>query len=98
MNLARIHRLLQRIGLLQVGRGYNAESLALECGLSSLLHGSPYRMFFSRRIWYVLGRLSLHRAKPTFHLGRIIEIKTLDDHFQIPRGFSIERYLSNARL
>ncbi len=34
MNLARIHRLLQRIGLLQVGRGYNAESLALECGVS----------------------------------------------------------------
>lgn len=34
MNLARIHRLLQRIGLLQVGRGYNTESLALECGVS----------------------------------------------------------------
>ncbi len=231
MNLARIHRLLQLIGLLQVGRGYNAESLALECGVSrrtifrdldvlrqsgiplafdqrqqyycipgscllpptnftpeealslvvlchelgnggglpflgparsaavklesslparlreqlrdvvstiriqpppinplegrkpiyeQLLEAivnrrnvrirydslqerkkiatrlSPYRMFFSRRSWYVVGRSSLHRAKRTFHLGRILEIQTLDDHFQIPRGFSIERYLGNA--
>ena len=34
MNLAKIHRLLQLIGLLQAGRGYNAESLAQECGVS----------------------------------------------------------------
>jgi predicted DNA-binding transcriptional regulator YafY len=57
---------------------------------------SPYRMFFSRRSWYVVGRSSLHRAKRTFHLGRILSATTLDDHFQIPRGFSIVRYLGNA--
>jgi predicted DNA-binding transcriptional regulator YafY len=57
---------------------------------------SPYRMFFSRRSWYVIGRSSLHRAKRTFHLGRILSAETLDDRFQIPRGFSIERYLGNA--
>jgi len=57
---------------------------------------SPYRLFFSRRSWYVVGRSSLHRAKRTFHLGRILQIEALDDHFQIPRGFSIERYLRNA--
>ncbi len=57
---------------------------------------SPYEMFFSRRSWYVVGRSSLHRAKRTFHLGRIFQIEMLDDHFQIPRGFSIERYLGNA--
>ncbi len=57
---------------------------------------SPYRMFFSRRSWYVVGRSSLHRAKRTFHLGRILELTTLDEHFQVPRGFSIERYLGNA--
>ena len=28
MNLAKIHRLLQLIGLLQAGRGYNVEGLA----------------------------------------------------------------------
>ena len=57
---------------------------------------SPYRLFFSRRSWYVVGRSSLHRAKRTFNLGRILQIEPLDDHFQIPRGFSIERYLGNA--
>jgi predicted DNA-binding transcriptional regulator YafY len=57
---------------------------------------SPYRMLFSRRSWYVVGRSSLHRAKRTFHLGRILSAETLDDHFRIPRGFSIERYLGNA--
>ena len=57
---------------------------------------SPYRLFFSRRSWYVVGRSSLHRAKRTFNLGRIAAIELLDDHFQVPRGFSIERYLRNA--
>jgi predicted DNA-binding transcriptional regulator YafY len=57
---------------------------------------SPYRMFFSRRSWYVVGRSSVHRAKRTFHLGRILSATTLADHFKIPRGFSIERYLGNA--
>jgi predicted DNA-binding transcriptional regulator YafY len=57
---------------------------------------SPYRVFFSRRSWYVVGRSSLHRAKRTFHLGRILSATTLDDRFQMPRGFSIDRYLGNA--
>jgi predicted DNA-binding transcriptional regulator YafY len=34
MNLAKIHRLLQLIGLLQAGRGYNADALAQACGVS----------------------------------------------------------------
>jgi predicted DNA-binding transcriptional regulator YafY len=34
MNLARIHRLIQLIGLLQAGRGFNAEALAQECSVS----------------------------------------------------------------
>lgn len=70
------------------------ESLQEEKELVTRL--SPYRMFFSRRSWYVVGRSSVHRGKRTFHLGRILSAKTLDDHFQIPRGFSIERYLRNA--
>ncbi len=57
---------------------------------------SPYELFFSRRSWYVVGRSSLHRAKRTFHLGRIYHIEPLEDRFQIPRGFSIARYLGNA--
>ncbi len=56
----------------------------------------PYGLFFSRRCWYLVGRSSLHRAKRTFNVGRILQLEPLDDHFQVPRGFSIERYLRNA--
>jgi predicted DNA-binding transcriptional regulator YafY len=56
----------------------------------------PYQLFFSRRSWYVVGRSSVHRAKRTFHLGRILSIEPLDDHFEVPRGFSIERLVGNA--
>lgn len=57
---------------------------------------SPYRLLFSRRSWYVVGRSSLHRATRTFHVGRIRRLEKLDEKFQIPRGFSIDRVLRNA--
>jgi proteasome accessory factor B len=57
---------------------------------------SPYRLFFSRRSWYVVGRSSLHRATRTFNLGRVAEIETLDEPYVVPRGFSVERFLRNA--
>ena len=34
MNLSRIHRLLKLIGLLQAGKGYNIERLAMACRVS----------------------------------------------------------------
>jgi predicted DNA-binding transcriptional regulator YafY len=57
---------------------------------------NPYRLLFSRRSWYVIGRSSLHRSTRTFNLSRIRSILPLDDSYQIPRGFSIDRYLRNA--
>ena len=69
-------------------------SLAEETEIVTRL--SPYELFFSRRSWYVVGRSSLHRAKRTFNLGRIVRIEPLEDRFQVPRGFSIARYLRNA--
>ena len=57
---------------------------------------SPYRMFFSRRSWYCIGRSSIHRATRTFSVARISKIETLDDKYRIPRGFSLKRYLGNA--
>lgn len=57
---------------------------------------SPYRLLFSRRSWYVIGRSSLHRSTRTFNLGRIRHLQPLDDRYQVPRGFSIDRYLGNA--
>jgi len=57
---------------------------------------SPYRLLFSRRSWYVIGRSSLHRGVRTFNVGRIVDLAPLDDQFTVPRGFSIDRYLRNA--
>jgi predicted DNA-binding transcriptional regulator YafY len=56
----------------------------------------PYRLFFSRRSWYVAGRSSLHRATRTFNLSRVTEIEPLNERYRIPRGFTVERFLRNA--
>jgi proteasome accessory factor B len=57
---------------------------------------SPYRLLFSRRSWYVIGRSSLHRSVRTFNLARIGNVEILPDRYQAPRGFSIARHLRNA--
>ena len=57
---------------------------------------NPYRLLFSRRSWYVIGRSSLHRGTRTFNVGRILDLQSLEDGYKIPRGFSVERYLRNA--
>jgi len=57
---------------------------------------SPYRVLFTRRSWYVIGRSSLHRSTRTFHVGRITHLELLDDTFRVPRNFSVERYFRNA--
>lgn len=57
---------------------------------------SPYRMLYSRRSWYVIGRSARHREVRTFNVGRIQSLGVLDETFHVPRRFSIERYLGNA--
>ena len=57
---------------------------------------SPYRLLFSRRAWYVIGRSSLHRSVRTFHVGRILQLEALEDTFAPPRNFSLDRYFRNA--
>src|SRR5690606_8646769 len=57
---------------------------------------SPYRLLFSRRSWYVIGRSSLHRAVRTFHVGRIVECDLTEDTYDIPPRFSLDRYFGNA--
>jgi predicted DNA-binding transcriptional regulator YafY len=56
----------------------------------------PYRIMFSRRAWYVIGRSSLHRQTRTFHVGRILKLEPTDDSYRIVRGFSLEKHLGNA--
>ncbi len=57
---------------------------------------NPYRLLFSRRSWYVIGRSSLHRATRTFNVGRILRLEMLDERFRVPRGFSLDRVMRNA--
>lgn len=57
---------------------------------------NPYRVLFSRRSWYLIGRSTLHRETRTFHVGRIKDSQTLDSLYKIPQRFSLERYLGNA--
>jgi proteasome accessory factor B len=64
----------------------------------ALLHTRlcPFRLMFSRRSWYVIGRSTVHRATRTFNVGRIAQLEMLDDTFRVPKNFSIERHLRNA--
>ena len=57
---------------------------------------SPYRLLFSRRSWYVIGRSSLHRQIRTFNVGRIQKAEVVDQFYEIPPRFSLDRYLGNA--
>jgi predicted DNA-binding transcriptional regulator YafY len=57
---------------------------------------SPYQLLFHNHSWYVIGRSSLHAAVRTFNVGRIRALKPLEDRYQVPRNFSLERYLGNA--
>lgn len=62
--------------------------------ICTLLH--PYRIMFANRSWYVVGRASLFRATRTFQMGRIIRAELTETPYEIPRGFSLDRYLRNA--
>lgn len=57
---------------------------------------SPYKLLFSRHSWYVIGRSSIHRAVRTFKVNRIEHIETLDEPFEIPQNFQVDRFLRNA--
>ncbi|HOM19012.1 MAG TPA: transcriptional regulator, partial [Thermoguttaceae bacterium] len=68
----------------------------IQDGQFALTKVSPYRLLFSRRSWYLIGRSTVHRAVRTFNVGRIQEATLLEDRVRIPRRFSIDRYLRNA--
>lgn len=73
----------------------NYHSFAEQKNLSTLLH--PYRLLFSRRSWYVIGRSSVHRAVRVFNLGRIRECVIVPGiPYQIPPRFSLQRFFGNA--
>ncbi len=57
---------------------------------------SPYRIMFSRHSWYAIGRSTIHRSVRTFNVGRIRRTEPTEERFNIPRNFSLDRYLGNA--
>jgi len=57
---------------------------------------SPYRLFFSRRSWYVVGRSSADRAVRVYNIGRIASLLLLDSSYRIPKRFSLEKFLGDA--
>jgi len=70
------------------------ESASERILLKSLI--SPYRLLFSRRSWYLIGRSSAHRTVYTFNLGRIRHAEIVDSTFVVPPRFSLESYLGDA--
>ncbi|MEN1678255.1 MAG: WYL domain-containing protein [Planctomycetota bacterium] len=56
----------------------------------------PYHLTFINRSWYLIGRSSLHREVRIFNVGRIVELRVLDETFKTPRGFNLKRYFGNA--
>lgn len=57
---------------------------------------SPYRLLFSRRSWYMIGRSSLHREVRMFHVGRVLDSELVDQPYEIPTSFSLEKFIGNA--
>lgn len=62
--------------------------------LQTKLH--PYKLLFNQHSWYVIGRSTVHRDVRTFNIGRIRQLEPLDDGFEIPPRFNLDRYLRNA--
>jgi proteasome accessory factor B len=86
-------QLLDAVGRRQCVRiGY--DSLTEREAISTRLE--IYRLLFSRRSWYAIGRSSLHRSVRTFNVGRIQHCEPVDESYQIPQNFSVDRYLRNA--
>lgn len=57
---------------------------------------SPYRLLFSRRSWYVIGRSSVHREVRTFNIARFQKAELTSGEYRIPVRFSLEKYLGKA--
>ena len=56
----------------------------------------PYRLLFSQRSWYVLGRSSMHQEVRTFNLIRIKSLDVLKRKYAIPKSFSLDKHLGNS--
>lgn len=74
--------------------GITYDSLHERERLQTRLH--PYKLLFNQHTWYVIGRSGVHKEVRTFNVGRIAHLELLPDSFDIPKSFSLDRYLRNA--
>lgn len=56
----------------------------------------PYNLLFNQHSWYVIGRSSIHREARTFNLARIRTLEVVNEPYEMPFHFSLDRYLGNA--
>lgn len=56
----------------------------------------PYRLFYSRRAWYVVGRRSDREGLRNLKVSRFLAADPTERPFSIPEGFSLAAYLGNA--
>jgi proteasome accessory factor B len=78
---------------------------ALRCEYDSLGNGSkkkggflfkPYTLLFNQRSWYAIGHHSQHKETRCLKLNRFTKIEPTDEHFDIPKDFTVQRHLGNA--
>ena len=62
--------------------------------IATVLH--PYQILFARRAWYVIGHAEHFKEIRTFHIGRILDIRMNEGKYEIPKSFSLDKYLRNA--
>lgn len=56
----------------------------------------PYNLIYRDSSWYVIGHCHLREDIRMFKLTRIGDVKILDESFQIPLDFSVNKYMSNT--
>ncbi len=55
-----------------------------------------YQLIFILHNWYIIGYSQLHKQVRTFNLGRITDLEVLTEKYEIPKAWSIDKYLRNA--
>jgi proteasome accessory factor B len=83
-----------------------AQRTALRCQYESLSGGSkngngefllnPYTLLFNQRAWYVVGHHSGRREVRCLKLNRFTKVQPTDQHFDLPKGFTLGKHLGNA--
>ncbi|MCA9285519.1 MAG: WYL domain-containing protein [Phycisphaerales bacterium] len=56
----------------------------------------PYALFFAVRAWYAIGQRSDRRGLRSLKINRFAAIELTSNTYEIPRGFTLDRYLGNA--